>query len=352
MCTQPIWIANRSYTRKDHDISLPMSNLAQRPWDVARFRLLVPCGQCEECLKRLRNDWYVRLRQELARCRQQRAEAWFITITIHPRYYRRALNDPTWFIRKWLERVRHVTGRSIKHAFFQEFGTHSTMGSEPRLHFHGFLFDPRMRYNTFRRIVAKFGFVWLGQATPKRARYCVKYVVKQLNTSDYELPDKFRLKLSDRKYTRKFVSPGVGDFLGTQPRPSFSTSTWNFDADVKNGGYTYRIPRYYDRYLAETEKIQRAIVSAASYACYFADNLVIDFLRSIAPRYMVDPASLSFNKGPFSQMLNYVKYSESKRYMGRPFITLDFKQVIPVWKQAFGLEPPEDVIFNKSLTYG
>ena len=113
MCTQPIWIANRSYTRKDHDISLPMSNLAQRPWDVARFRLLVPCGQCEECLKALRNDWYVRLRQELACCRQQRAEAWFVTITIHPRYYARALDDPTWFMRKWLERVRHVTGRML-----------------------------------------------------------------------------------------------------------------------------------------------------------------------------------------------------------------------------------------------
>ena len=352
MCTQPIWIANRRYTRKDHDISLPMSNLAQNPWDVARFRLLVPCGQCEECLKALRNDWYVRLRQELARCRQQHAEVWFVTITIHPRYYNRALNDPTWFIRKWLERVRHVTGRSIKHAFFQEFGTHSKTGSEPRLHFHGFLFDPRMLYNDFRRIVAKFGFVWLGQATPKRARYCVKYVVKQLNTSGYELPDNLRLKLSDRKYTRKFVSPGVGDFLGTQPRPSFSVGTWNFDANVKNGGYTYRIPRYYDKYLAETEKIQRAIRSAASYACYFSDNMVIDFLRRLATRFMVDPTSLSFSKGSFSRLMTYIKYSESKRYMGRPFIVRDFKQVIPIWKQAFGLEPPEDVIFNKSLLYG
>nr|DAV72940.1 MAG TPA: hypothetical protein [Microviridae sp.] len=25
MCTSPIWIANRRYTRKDHDISLPMN---------------------------------------------------------------------------------------------------------------------------------------------------------------------------------------------------------------------------------------------------------------------------------------------------------------------------------------
>lgn len=352
MCTSPIWIANRRYTRKDHDISLPMSNLAQNPWDVARFRLLVPCGQCEECLKALRNDWYVRLRQELSRCRQQHAEAWFVTITIHPRYYDRALNDPTWFMRKWFERVRHVTGRSVKHAFFQEFGTHAQTGTEPRLHFHGFLFDPRMCYNTLRRIVSKFGFVWLCQATPKRARYCVKYVVKNLNTDDYDISDKLRLKLSDRRYTRKFVSPGVGDFLGTQPRPSFSVGTWTFDANVKDGGYTYRIPRYYDRYLAEIEKIQRAIRSASAYACYFDDHMVSDLLRSLAPRFLVDPASLSFSKGSFSRLMTYIRYSESKRYMGRPFIVRDFKQVIPIWKQAFGLEPPEDVIFNKSLFYG
>lgn len=352
MCTSPIWIANRRYTRKDHDISLPMSNLAQNPWDVARFRLLVPCGQCEECLKALRNDWYVRIRQELARCRAEHCEAWFVTITIAPRYYKAALNDPTAFMRKWFERVRHVTGRSIKHAFFQEFGTHAQTGIEPRLHFHGFLFDPRMHYNDLRRIVSKFGFVWLCQATPKRARYCVKYVVKQLNTDNYEIPDKLRLKLSDRRYTRKFVSSGVGNFLGTQPRPSLATSLWTFDADRKAGGYQYRIPRYYDRYLQRVEKEQKAILSACSYALYFGDDLVRNFLARLAKMYALDPSSLSFNKGSFSRMMTYLKYSASKKYMGQPFITLDFAQVIPVWKQAFGLEPPEDVIFNKSLVYG
>lgn len=352
MCTSPIWIANRRYTRKDHDISLPMSNLAQSPWDVARFRLLVPCGQCEECLKALRNDWYVRIRQELSRCRAERCEAWFVTVTIAPKLYKAALNDPTAFMRKWFERVRHVIGRSIKHVFFQEFGTNPITGTEPRLHFHGFLFDPRMTYADFRRIVADFGFVWLCQATPKRARYAVKYVVKYLNTSDYELPDELRLKLSDRRYTRKFVSPGVGDFLGTQPRPSLADSLWTFDANRKVGGYQYRIPRYYHKYLQPIEKEQKAILSACSYALYFGDDLVRNFLAQLAKRYALDPASLSFNKGPFSRLMTYLKYSESTRYMGQPFVPLDFKQVIPVWKQAFGLEPPEGVIFNKSLVYG
>lgn len=352
MCTSPIWIANRRYTRKDHDISLPMSNLAQNPWDVARFRLLVPCGQCEECLKALRNDWYVRIRQELSRCRAERCEAWFVTITIAPKFYKEAFDNPSAFMRKWFERVRHAAGRSIKHVFFQEFGTNPVTGTKPRLHFHGFLFDPRMTYSNFRRIVSDFGFVWLCQATPKRARYAVKYVVKHLNTDDYELPDKLRLQLADRKYTRKFVSPGVGDFLGAQPRPSLVNALWTFDANRKAGGYQYRIPRYYDKYLQPVEKEQKAILSACSYALYFNDDLVRNFLTKLAERYSLDPASLSFNKGPFSRMMTHLKYAVSAKLMGKPFIPLDFKQVISVWKQAFGLEPPEGVIFNKSLLYG
>lgn len=350
MCTSPIWINNPRYFRKDHDISLPASNLAQSPWDVARFRLAVPCGGCEECLRSLRNEWYVRLRQELARCRAEHCEAWFVTITIHPRYYQRALNDPTWFMRKWFERVRHVIGRSIKHAFFQEFGIHPQMGTEPRLHFHGFLFDPRMHYNEFRRIVSKFGFVWLCQATPKRARYCVKYVVKDLNTSDYEISDKLRLKLSDRRYTRKFVSAGVGDFLGTQPRPSLVTSTWSYDADRKVGGYQYRIPRYYDKYLQRHEKEQKAILSAARYALCFHGDMVRDLLAQLAERFSLDPASLCFGKGPFSRLMTYLRMTATRTQYVPATIPELFFDVVPIWKKAFGVEiSPRVLVYQPNI---
>ena len=351
MCTSPIWIHNPRYFRKDHDVTLPASNLAQSPWDVARFRLAVPCGGCEECLRALRNEWYVRLRQELARCRAEHCEAWFVTITIHPRYYQRALNDPTWFMRKWFERVRHVIGRSIKHAFFQEFGIHPQMGTEPRLHFHGFLFDPRMHYNEFRRIVSKFGFVWLCQATPKRARYCVKYVVKDLNTSDYEISDKLRLKLSDRRYTRKFVSAGVGDFLGTQPRPSLVTSTWSYDADRKVGGYQYRIPRYYDKYLQQHEKEQKAILSAARYALCFHGDMVRDLLAQLAERFSLDPASLCFGKGPFSRLMTYMRMTAARTQYVPADIPEVFFDVVPIWKRAFGVDISPQVLVYQPNTF-
>ena len=129
-CQHPLWIRNRRYfdkkrprvgLRADDD---HRSALALNPWDISRQWLLVPCGKCEDCLRRIRNDWFIRLERELARCKTEYRQAIFITITIAPKYYEKALVDPSWFIRKFNERIRHRLGHSFKHAYFQEFGTH------------------------------------------------------------------------------------------------------------------------------------------------------------------------------------------------------------------------------------
>ena len=196
-----------------------------------------------------------------------------------------------------------------------------------------------MTYNAFRRIVSQFGFVWLCQATPKRARYAVKYVVKQLDTSNYDLPDKLRMQLSDRKYARKFVSPGVGDFLGTQPRPSMASPLWTFDANRKAGGYQYRIPRYYDKYLQQHEKDQKAILSA----CFHGD-LVRNFLARLAERFSLDPSSLSFAKGPFSRMMTRFRMTSNISDYVPADIPEVFFDVIPIWKRAFGVDISPQVL--------
>ena len=157
-CSSPIWIRNRRYFDKKNPCrggsDVAKSALALRPWDVARQWLMVPCGKCEDCLRRQRNDWFVRLERELTRCKADSQQAIFITITIAPKYYNEALLDPSRFIRRFNERLRHKLGHSFKHAFFQEFGTHPEMGNEPRLHFHGFLFGTNVLYNTIRSAVS------------------------------------------------------------------------------------------------------------------------------------------------------------------------------------------------------
>lgn len=290
-CQHPIWIRNRRYFDKkrpragvsadaDH-----RSALALHPWDVSRQWIMVPCGHCDDCLRRMRNDWFVRIERELARCKAESRQAIFITITISPRYYDEALLDPARFIRRWNERIRHRIGHSFKHCFFQEFGFHPEAGSEPRLHFHGFLFGTDVLYSEIRRAVSDLGFVWLSKATLKRARYAVKYVVKQIKYDPASVAGKtvkiegndvpLSALLQNRRYSRKFVSAGLGNYLGIMPRPSDRTRIWSYSDNSFSGrSFNYAIPRYYDRYLTDAEKDTRAILSADSYARFSRSPLV------------------------------------------------------------------------------
>lgn len=303
-CSSPIWIRNRRYFDKRNPCrngsDVAKSALALRPWDIARQWLMVPCGRCEDCLRRQRNDWFVRLERELARCKAESQQAIFITITIAPKYYNDALLDPSKFIRRWNERIRHKIGHSFKHAFFQEFGTHPETGSEPRLHFHGFLFGTNCLYNEIRSAVGDLGFVWLGKGTHKRARYVVKYVTKQIQFNPEDVSDKFvtlngkatplAIILQHRRYTRKFVSAGVGDFLGYMPRPSARVSSWSYLDFQKRVTYNYSIPRYYLKYLKSEDEVFRSIAAADAYARFSKSSLVKRIVSLCVERFSLNSA--------------------------------------------------------------
>lgn len=292
-CESPIWIRNRRYFQCDNksfsgeSSDYAKSSLAMRPWDVSRQYLLVPCGRCADCLRRLRNDWYVRLERELAYQESLRMPSIFITITISPKYYEEAFKSPTRFIRRFNERIRHYFGVSIKHAFFQEFGTHPEIGDVPRLHFHGFLFGTTFRYAHIREAVGDLGWIWLGKASRKRARYVVKYVVKQI---DVTTPSgELIAGCQDKRFLRKFISAHVGDYIGRMPVPSFRTSTWDYLDFRHNMRYTYKIPRYYNRYISEADQFKSAILSAHSYASAFGDDMVRGIVNQCVKRFSLDP---------------------------------------------------------------
>ena len=180
MCLSPIWIRNRAYSSRTIGLTDRKVLLMNRPWDYFTQRIMVPCGRCEECLRQQRNDWYVRLERETKYQKFLHRNSVFVTITIAPEYYDSALQDPSSFIRMWFERIRRRFGHSIKHAVFQEFGTHPEQGRDPRLHFHGILWDVSYSYNAIREAVKDLGFVWIASVTDKRLRYVVKYVGKSV----------------------------------------------------------------------------------------------------------------------------------------------------------------------------
>jgi len=351
-CSSPIWIRNRRYFDKKNPCrdgsDVAKSALALRPWDVARQWLMVPCGKCEDCLRRQRNDWFVRLERELASCKADNQQAIFITITIAPKYYNEALLDPSRFIRRFNERLRHKLGHSFKHAFFQEFGTHPETGNEPRLHFHGFLFGTNVLYNTIRAVVRDLGFVWLAKATHKRARYCVKYVTKQIQFNPEEISDKFvtvdgkptplSCLLQHRRYTRKFVSAGVGDFLGYMPRPSARVASWSYLDFSKRINYNYSIPRYYLKYLKSEDETLRSIAAADAYARFSKSSLVKRIVSLCVERFGFNSA-VSCRASYTWEQKQIMRFSASSRKMPAfdPPAWLDM-DIIQFWIDHYKLQ--------------
>lgn len=343
-CTHPIFIRNRRFypsgvNSSSYSPDAVFSVLSQEPWEFTRGYLAVPCGNCPECLRALRNSWFVRLSQELKYCKDHHISASFVTITINPKYYELALADPSLFIRKWFERIRHVTGRTIKHALFQEFGEHPfSPVSGPRLHFHGFLYGIGMSYNTLRSIVSDFGYIWIGKGSSRRARYVVKYVVKQIEYNGDN--EHLRKLLTHRKYTRKFISPGVGNYLGNRRAPSFSVRTWDYRDFKSDTVFTYNIPRYYDRFLTEKDKLLRAVSSAFSYS--FVQR------SSLADRIFAKLAELPFFAPALARKSTYVERFRTlirmkscassvaaERLIVPPEV---FSHISRVWSELFGID--------------
>jgi len=349
-CSNPIWIRNRRYFQKDSFFSeysdYAKSSLALAPWDIGRQWLMVPCGKCEDCLRRLRNDWFIRLERELARCKAESRQAIFITITIAPKYYEEALRDPARFIRKWNERVRHQLGHSFKHAFFQEFGTHPEVGSDPRLHFHGFLFGTDVLYNEIRKAVGDLGFVWLAKGTHKRARYVVKYVTKQIAFDPVRIADQnitidgktipLARLLEHKRYTRKFISAGVGDYLGIHRAPSASVSSWDY-TDFKTGTtYSYAIPRYYNRYLQPSDQIIRAVRSSDAYS-RFSKSRLVRHVTSLCVQRFLSPSALSSRETYSWELKKFREFASAGPIPAMDPPTWLDRDIIKSWYDLYGL---------------
>lgn len=332
-----------------------------RPWDYFTQRIMVPCGRCEDCLRHQRNDWFVRLERETKYQKFLHRNSVFVTITIAPKYYDSALRDPSSFIRMWFERVRRRLGHSIKHAVFQEFGTHPEQGNEPRLHFHGVLWDVSYSYNAIRNAVKDLGFVWIASITDKRLRYVVKYInksiymdesssafAKSLSITVGELKTNLYDFLQDRRYRRKFVSSGVGDYLGDFKAPGVGSGLWFYTDSATGNVYRYRIPRYYDKYLSQDALLFRKISTSWTYASAFCSSLALGFLREVAAR-VLSPSSFSrIVKGGFSRLVKLREFL-SKVKVPQRFISVT-PDVIDFWVDCFGIDS-SNPFFNK-IVYG
>ena len=139
MCLYPKLIKNKKYIPNE-------KNKGRPPIMKDKRTELVPvgCGKCIECMRQKRNEWSVRLLEEI----RHDNEATFITLTFSQEslqelgkeiqtadtylYYNEIA---TLAVRRFLDRWRKKYKKSLKHWLITELGQNNT----ERIHLHGIL---------------------------------------------------------------------------------------------------------------------------------------------------------------------------------------------------------------------
>lgn len=196
MCLYPLKIRNPRYKPNKKNGGQP-----PKAWDARLLTILVPCGHCRECRKKKAREWKVRLEEEI-----KHEKAIFPTLTFSDESFQKleAETGIKWkerpndiariAVRRFLERVRKETGKSLRHWFVTELGQDPTRTE--RLHFHGLAFGPNAKQLIEKHW--KYGRVYFGEyVNLKTINYITKYILKKdLMHKDFE--------------GKVFASPGLG----------------------------------------------------------------------------------------------------------------------------------------------
>ena len=149
--------------------------------------LAVPigCGKCMECKKLKSREWRVRLLEEV----RHNKKGIFITLTFSNESIKELYKDihnlegyeldneiVTKATRRFLERIRKETRKSVKHWLISELGHNGT----ENVHLHGIIWTEN------RELISKhwkYGYIWMsdkkkGYVNEQTVNYITKYITK------------------------------------------------------------------------------------------------------------------------------------------------------------------------------
>lgn len=262
--------------------------------------IMVPCGKCVDCRKKIANDWRFRLFKEMDLGRHRSVR--FVTLTLSPEYYENNPLHAREYVRRFLDRFRKVYHRPLRHWFCCEYG--SSEDGTHRLHFHGLLFDfpgdstedlPLGPHSLqFRQADAaafarrltplwKYGIVHVGDhADLDTAIYITKYLTKgwveYLSNSSYWIEP-----------PRVFASPGIGlSFIKTLDPCFIRRRLRRSRLFYTIGSCKFLLPRYY------SSKILRPYDSVFRQ---FSSDYV----------FAIDPPPFYLNGQAYSNPLDYAR---------------------------------------------
>lgn len=174
MCLYPRLVLNKKYLRnKKNGYNAPALK------DERVKYVPVPCGWCMECRKKIATEWQIRLQNELL----QDNKAVFVTLTFSDESLNKLTNElgvtecnaiATVAIRRFLERIRKLTKKSVKHWLITELG----QDNSERIHIHGIIWTDNTKMIKEKWL---YGHVYIGYAMSNR---CINYVTKYLTKTD------------------------------------------------------------------------------------------------------------------------------------------------------------------------
>lgn len=228
MCLYPRIIINRKYTKtKKNKGNIPLIN------DIRTKYVTIGCNKCIECIKKKSRDWKIRLFEEV----RTNNNFSFVTLTFNNESLEIYKNlsqtkDPneiaTIAIRRFLERWRKKTKKSVKHFLITELGHTGT----ERIHLHGLINskDKELIKTTWGN-----GYVYIGDyVNEKTINYITKYITK--------------IDTQHKDFTPKILcSKGIGESYTKRPnslKNTFNNSETN-EMYINRSGLRLPIPIYY-----------------------------------------------------------------------------------------------------------
>lgn len=168
------------------------------------YYIPVDCGVCINCINKYKSSWKFRLIKEFEYyTTQQLKNSYYVTLTMAPEYYSENKSSVSKLFRRFFERIRKHTKKSVRHFFISERGEDDN--GEHRIHFHGFLFNITFNPNLIWSYW-NYGFVKVKPCLNSEESlldfigYCTGYITKNVSNL---IVDK-----NDKPFV--FTSPGLG----------------------------------------------------------------------------------------------------------------------------------------------
>lgn len=202
-------------------------------------RMGVPCGHCEACLERNRNQWSFRLYNEW----KSSDNAYFVTLTYSTENTNGNVSKRD--IQLFLKRLRKVS--KFRYYFVSEYGPKTF-----RPHYHGIIFNFKASFKAIESLIYESwekGFTLISQLNEARINYTTGYILGKRENPIGLAPN---FCLMSRK-------PGIGACYIDKYENYHLSGNPKFYS-VLPGGAKVSLPRYYqNKFYNNEERQQNAI---------------------------------------------------------------------------------------------